>query len=1011
MKKHLLLTAALLSVFTLSVRADKDFVLLEEGTTPISISPGGQYVVGVNKNSFIGNISMESYVYDLSEGTTNWLTSKDETDLTKGGEFSGVADNGTICGTSKDTGHLFEGTAINAAAVWTKDGRRTLLGYGDFDMTKIKNSNDGARATAISADGKTVAGEFRTSNGAYLTPCVWRQDDGGAWQMSWLPMPEGAKGGQTTAVSADGSVVAGYVRLADSSKFPALWKDGECFVITDEMLGLTDGSSSIDLSGMSPNGKFVTATPQGGTAYLYAVETGEVRAFPIMDYIFSSFGDMLSGLSNFAVDNDGNVVYSIGYGGYWRPLWYYYAEDRTLDLSYYLDIFAYGVTPDISLSVDDMSPAKTLAVSADGSVIVGAVDNAFAPQCWILRSEKGTVKIPATPSGLKATTTGLNQVTLTWDKDETQYEGFTLKSYNVYCNAVKVAEVSATEPEMKAVIDNVPAGKPGFDIEAVFERADGSTLLSPRSNSIQVTMASTWTLPLYEDFSTGGIENNAWEVTYDESTMDYFSYTIDESYGMGFTLGLAMRIRQPGKPYWFAMNTRPIDATAAETVHMSFYVAYGLINIEDQDLSEDFLSLEISTDGGETWTEQKTWNPEELSSSGRQWTLIGVDLSEAVAGKVFRARLRMHGPGTSYYYMKFDNISICEEPTLDAPAGLINTIGSDGRSINMAWQDVSHAYKLNYINECPLYRFTIGNGGNEVIGANKFEPADLKLFDGKYLTGVSTKINHYDDVPDVKGIHASVVVYEEGKLVHEQEIEDFPYNEDFTVVLDKALPIDAGKELMIGIKVFDYDAEQTPLAYVQSLDYLPGKSDLYSEDGGRTWQLVSDFYATQEEPAMGYCCWDITGCITDGPELILSGKDEPYAYIVYRNGEPYSKLAVSGKSARFTDTDPVDNARYEVVAYDYEGAYSEPSEEMTVGTGTSIRNYVIDGVQVEMQPDGSGLTVSGSYDSASLYGVNGVCVATSVGGQMNLGGLAPGIYMLKIEKDGQTTVQKIMIGK
>lgn len=198
MKKHLLLTAALLSVFTLSVRADKDFVLLEEGTTPVSISPGGQYVVGVNKNSFMGNISMESYVYDLSEGTINWLTSKDETDLTKGGEFSGVADDGTICGTSKDTGHLFEGTAINAAAVWTKDGRRTLLGYGDFDMTKIKNSNDGARATAISADGKTVAGEFRTSNGAYLTPCVWRQDDGGAWQMSWLHMPEGAKGGQTT---------------------------------------------------------------------------------------------------------------------------------------------------------------------------------------------------------------------------------------------------------------------------------------------------------------------------------------------------------------------------------------------------------------------------------------------------------------------------------------------------------------------------------------------------------------------------------------------------------------------------------------------------------------------------------------------------------------------------------------------------------------------------------------------------------------------------------------------
>ena len=189
---------------------------------------------------------------------------------------------------------------------------------------------------------------------------------------------------------------------------------------------------------------------------------------------------------------------------------------------------------------------------------------------------------------------------------------------------------------------------------------------------------------------------------------------------------------------------------------------------------------------------------------------------------------------------------------------------------------------------------------------------------------------------------------------------------------------------------------------------IPAMKELHDKYGQRI-KFVSISFDDKKDAWTR--CWDITGCITEGPELILSGKDEPYAYIVYRNGEPYSKLAVSGKSARFTDTAPVDNARYEVVAYDYEGAYSEPSEEMTVGTGTSIRNYVIDGVQVEMQPDGSGLTVSGSYDSASLYGVNGVCVATSVGGQMNLGGLAPGIYMLKIEKGGQTTVQKIMIGK
>lgn len=789
MRKHLLFIIAALSALPADLRAEKGFITLEEQTRCAAVSAGGRYVVGVNPggDSWNGNIYMTSFVYDVSGGTIHWLTRNDKADQAKGGEFSGVADNGVICGTSKDTGTLFEGTPVNAAAVWTGDGKRTLLGYGDFDMTGISKSNDGSFANAISADGKTVAGEFSTGNGAYLTPCVWTQEGDGTWQLSWLPMPEGAKGGQTKAVSADGKVIAGYVRLADNSKYPALWKDGKCLLVTDRELSLTDGSSSIDLSGMSPNGKFIIASPEGGTAYIYDVETGEARSLPIMDYLYSSHGDMLSGISSLAADNEGNVVYSISYGGgaYWRPLWYCYAENRTLDMAYYMDIFAYGVKPDISLSADEMSPAETVAVSADGCVIIGNVDNAFAPQCWILRSERGTAKIPATPSGLKAAATGLSQVTLTWDKDLTEYEDFTLKSYNVYCNGSKVKEVAVSEsPKVETVIGDVPSGKPGFGVEAVYERPDGSTILSPRSSSVQVTMAQEWSMPLFEDFNSGGLEANYWEVTYDEDCASNFSYTVDDAYGMGWTNGIAMRT-SPGVPYSFALTSRPVDATQAGTVHMSFYVNHGLINIENQSLDEDFLSVEVSTDGGATWTEQKSWDIETLSPSNRRWTLIGLDLSEAVAGKTFRARLRMHGAGQSYYYLGFDNISICGSPSHEAPTGLISRRGADGKSVNIAWKDNSRAYKLNHINEVPLWRFTIGNGGKEVIGANKFEKQDLEMYDGKYLTGISTKINYYEDKTGTKGVRASAVVFEDGKLIREQEIHDFPYNKEFTAVLDQ----------------------------------------------------------------------------------------------------------------------------------------------------------------------------------------------------------------------------------
>lgn len=60
-------------------------------------------------------------------------------------------------------------------------------------------------------------------------------------------------------------------------------------------------------------------------------------------------------------------------------------------------------------------------------------------------------------------------------------------------------------------------------------------------------------------------------------------------------------------------------------------------------------------------------------------------------------------------------------------------------------------------------------------------------------------------------------------------------------MLDEPLLIDGSKELKIGIKVHDYDAEQIPLLYAVSDKFIAGKSDLFSEDNGATWQKVSEF--------------------------------------------------------------------------------------------------------------------------------------------------------------------------
>ena len=110
---------------------------------------------------------------------------------------------------------------------------------------------------------------------------------------------------------------------------------------------------------------------------------------------------------------------------------------------------------------------------------------------------------------------------------------------------------------------------------------------------------------------------------------------------------------------------------------------------------------------------------------------------------------------------------------------------------------------------------------------------------------------NYEDSEDT---HASVVVFEDGVLIREQEIKSIIYNEDNKVILDEPVQIDATKELKIGMKIFDYDERQMPIAYQNTYDFIAGKSDLYSQDNGKTWKKLSDYYANQEGHELDVNC-------------------------------------------------------------------------------------------------------------------------------------------------------------
>lgn len=783
MRKTLLLLAVALATFAENAWADKSFKTLPELTYGVAISPSGQYLVGVNPSYMVDGSYSVSYLYDTNTGETQWLTEFDQNDFSKSGEFKAVNDAGVICGSSKDPDLLItysdmfgtETRPANSAAIW-KDGKCTLLYYGDFNTSKFEFLGDGSQATDISADSKTVCGYISIGNAASFYPCMWKEGNDGKWTLEWLALPEDAKGGMTYFISDDGK---------------------------------------------------------------------------------------------------------------------------------------------------------------------------------------------------------------------------------------KVANVTADKP-MTLTENNVPAGHPGYAVEAVFETADGGEMLSPKSNILKASVPDTYDMPLFDDFSSNSLETNYWESKAEYGDPTDAMWGVMQDYGLiGSSISYMVFSQQP---YSGSLISRPLDATKAESVSLSFFMQMTPLNSTDQDLEKDSISVDISTDFGKTWKEIKAWSLKDIYAQ-YSYNVISLDISAGTTGKIFQLRLRKHGQGVAQYMMYVDNLRIeAGGSGSKAPAGLTGTLGKDGKSLSLMWQNLSGAYQLNYINDpSSINKYTIGNEGKELIAANKFEPEDLAAYKGKYLSGVQTTINYYSTEEEVKGIHASVVVFEDGKMVREQEIKDMTYNEALTVALDEPLLIDGTKELMIGVKIFDYNEQQIPICYIISDKFVAGKSDLYSEDNGASWLKLSEFYNEQGTPEQGYCCWDITGCITDNPELTPVAEGNLFAYNIYRDGEQLNEGVIDRLQTRFTDPEPTEDACYQVVGFFYDGTKSEASEQFCLDDVTGIEHNIADNVTITRNEGDNCLTINGKFDNATLVDISGVCVSRSEGNRLSLNGVKAGIYIISINVDGRVYTQKMIV--
>lgn len=1007
---------AMLAVYG-PANAQSSFTLLEDSTMGSGMSSNGRYLVGTHAKY----TDSKSFLYDRETNKLTWMTEYNTEALEKTGIFMDVSDNGVVCGKSYDPEHTitvqdFDGEhtyPLNVAAVW-KDGKITPLPYGDIDLSVFSQSGDGTYSYSISADGRKVVGYYSVANMANFYPLVWTEADG-KWTMNHPALPSTLESGRIRAISDDGSIMVGDAENTQSGKYCLVyWKDGAPNIIDENTLklDLSTGFFQISYSDMSPNGRFIALYVNNVDDYLFDTTTGEARKLPNIEE-----GRPMR--ETMAVDNEGNVVGGISFGSvffggelYDRPLYYSYKDNRLLDLSYYMSLYASDAKPSIPMSYEEKTQALPYDISADGSFIAGNADRYVmaqqTPKTWLLQVDKSNnLDIPETPSGIKGVSEALGEVTLTWLKDTKQHEGYGLKSYNVYRDSLETISINNLSQDVLTLRQTGLKGHPRYVVEAVYETPDGKTILSPRSNALKVSVPETYDLPLFDDFEKASLDSCYWETTIDYASQYDGIWSTMSQGGLNFSIALNGQVMEQ-KPYSTNIVSRPMDATHASSVNMSFAFIYGFVNVEGQPLDKDSMAVETTTDNGKTWKLQKQWSIAELCPE-HLWNIANVQL-EGVAGKLFRMRIRRFGQGAAMYYASIDNVKVDAEPEKNAPKDLFGMLGKDGKSMTFAWKNNAGAYQLNYLPAMADGKYALGNEGAELIAANAFGQDELKLYSGKYLTAVTNTFNFYTDLPQEKGIHAAIVIFEDGKLAREQEMNDIKLNEQMTTILDEPLKIDPSKELKIGVKVYDYDAGQIPLLYAITDKYKAGKSDLYSEDGGQTWQKLSAYYEAQGNPDMGQCVWMISGEITDTPQYSQDESGEhPLAYNVFCNGKQLNTFALDGWQSTFTVAPESKDDAYGVMAYYANGKRSAESKTITASEVTAIRPIFTTSGYAYVDYTNGVIHIDGECDHATLTNLEGVTVAAYKNGNISLQGVPTGVYIVNIYKGRNVNSQKIMV--
>ncbi len=941
----------------------------EEGSnqlfvTPLTLEFGSLFVNELSSNGkyAVGRSGYGAYRWDIKN------SSQDNFDILylngDGTEYNNtisedVTNDGVVLGNYEQT---YKSSLINGPGIWENGTWTSLL---------VEDPNyEAPTVNSITNDAQTVAGNYMP-DAVSIMPYSWNKE-GSDWKKgtTWS-YPAGGQGARIHSFSKDHSIACGWSvnENTNGNRVPIYWTSPSEYKII--------GTEKGEARKVSDNGKYIALTYDSSAA-LYKIETEEI-------IMIKNNAEALDVSDNGIVVGYYTTTNSARNGFIWTE------KDGFADLYDILSLYV----PDAE--IDEFSPAyesldQISCISADGRVMGGwKAYNSAAGQGFIftLKEDYKPLKKPVDFTA-NAILSERNKVLIKWNAPNNDSEK-KLTGYVIYREQEELMTLDASQTVYTDDLSSTQwnnGGSVRYAITALYD----NTYRSPRSEDISVLIYDSYDIPFVDDFEDINLSNNYWTM---ERNFTYNFWFINPVYPNGYK-GTSMTFSTvvSGQEYNESVISKPFDARGESTVYLSYLNS---IDVLQTILDKVYVEVQKSAES-EEWITVK-----EHTITKTDWTFYEVDLSDQVAGKIFRVRFRAAGNDGSLYYFEIDNMQIrTEREAATSPQSVIATVNND-ETISLSWQNPSSSYGLSYSISEPWQG--IGNNGASFIGANKFETEDLNIYKDQYLTSISTYIGYDISLPFETTL--KLAVFEDDTRICDQTISYFEENEWNTFVLDTPIKIDPSKTLYMGIEVVTHNAGELPLFTDQSVNKYDGKGNLFSEDGGATWQKLSAFNLTHT--------WCIIGNVRK--ESVGSENDRDYTiwgYNIFRDGVKLNNSLMEFAQTYIDDISGVNASQvcYTIQAYYGDSAWSALSEDVCTTTVDIKEVTTSNKLNVYPNPVEDYLLIDGLEKEAqiSIYDLSGRLMFVEnifLNQRISVQGLQSGIYILSIQTENNTQEIKI----